>query len=1183
MISLHNIFSIAKYERKTLFRSWFFRIFSILSLLVLFGVNFGMVVEGGGSDSWAIRSIPSSIPYFNLLILNIAQAIIAVFLASDFLKRDKKLDTTEVIYMRSMTNGEYVLGKTLGNMQVFLLLNVLVVILALIFNMLAQNTAIDWQSYVFYLLTISIPTLVFIMGLSFLLMSVIRNQAITFVLILGYIGITLFLLQAKFYYLFDYMAYNIPMLNSEIAGFGNLDVILNHRGIYLFLGTGFIFFTIYLLKRLPQSESMTVISLILGVAFIGIGGYMAFNHVTKFKSVDKLRAEVVALNNEYVKEQVPSILSNSINLEHKGESISVTSKIALINENDVPLKKLIFTLNNGLKIASLKYNGSEKAFERHQHLIVISDNISLNPDQEATLEIDYSGKINEALCYLDVDEKTMQEKYGKFVVNVDKRYAFINPDYVLLTPESNWYVRAGVTYSSNDVRWAHNQFVNYDLKVKTEPGLQALSQGKINKTAEGQFEFSNEHPLTQLSVAIGNYKQVKTEKDGIEYGVWYIDGHDFFSAEFQDMKDTIPGLLKEYLGDFERTYNLDYTFSRLSLVEVPAQFKTYERIWTSRQESIQPEQVLIPEKGYLMSQADFEGMKKRFSRSGGNRGGGGFGGGGFGGGSGGEISPEEMQIRIFGSFLRTFTQEESNDFRGGGTSAMTATTSFNITTAANPYFIFPLIYNFQNNIKSDRWPIMNRIFEAYLKSQTTDMRSVFMRDMSGTGLSEDEMANIALQDHSFEEILADVDKKDIIDNVIKLKGDVLFSKIQYVAGEEEFSNFLNDLLRDYRFKNITFEEFDQRLKEEFGTELTPIMDNWFLEKRLPGFLFSPVTAVLVKSGDMMETMIKLKTTNFADVEGLVKLTFRMGSSGGGGGRGGFGGFGGFGGSDDMINKLIYLEPHQTKDVSFLLGGEPRMIMINTMTSQNVPSVLDENFRDIEEDAKAVPFEGEVVSDIAVNVTNPGEIIVDNEDPGFEFTHSSSENLLEKWLLDKDKDDARYEAMNSIRPPTGWTAVTNADFYGSYILSAYYIKSGDGSQVAKWHVPIKNKGLYDVYYHVYVARNMMRGRGGGSSGGRSGGGGPGGGGGGGSFGGGGGPGGGGGFGGWDSRSSAEGKYNFTIVSDQGEVKQALIVDEREQGWVMLGSYNFSSDTALVELSNKSELPTVFADAVKFVKQ
>ena len=91
MISIHNILSIAKYERKTLLRSWFFKIFTILSLLVLFGMNFGLVIEGGDREgiSWAVHAVPSAIPYFNLLILNLAQAIIAVFLASDFLNAIK--------------------------------------------------------------------------------------------------------------------------------------------------------------------------------------------------------------------------------------------------------------------------------------------------------------------------------------------------------------------------------------------------------------------------------------------------------------------------------------------------------------------------------------------------------------------------------------------------------------------------------------------------------------------------------------------------------------------------------------------------------------------------------------------------------------------------------------------------------------------------------------------------------------------------------------------------------------------------------------------------------------------------------------------------------------------------------------------------------------------------------------
>ncbi|HKI89805.1 MAG TPA: hypothetical protein VKA38_12320 [Draconibacterium sp.] len=1113
MISLHNILSIAKYERKTLLRSWFFRIFGILSLLVLFGMNFGMIIQGGGEAGWAIRSIPSAIPYFNILILNVAQAIIAVFLASDFLKRDKKLDTTEVIYMRSMTNGEYVIGKTWGNLQVFLVLNIVVVLLALIFNMLAQNTSISWTSYGIYLVAISVPTLIFIMGLSFLLMSVIRNQAITFVLILGYIGITLFLLQAKFYYIFDYMAYNIPMLSSDIVGFGNMNIILVHRGIYLFLGLGFIFLTIFLLKRLPQSESMTYFSLVFSIIFIGAGGYLAYNHIHHFKQVEQLRAEAIELNNKYVKEKTPSTISQSISLDHKGETIDVTSAMTVKNETNTDLKKLIFSLNDGLKISSLKLNGNEVPFQREHQLAIVSDNVNINPGEEAKVEFTYSGNIDESLCYLDIDEKTIQEKYGKFVINVDKRYAFITPNYVLLTPEANWYPKTGVTYSTDDVSWYQPQFINFDLKVKTNPGLKAISQGTVNETAAGEFSFKDVHPLTQISMAIGNYKQKKIEEKGIEYSIWYIDGHDYFAKAFPDIQDTIPNLINERFEDFERTYNLQYSFKRLALVEVPAQMKTYERIWTSRQEYVQPEQILIPEKGFMLREADFEGSKKRMER--------------WGDHGGGSMTPADMQQRVLGDFLRTFTEETQRNFQGGR-GGMT------VTTTASPYFIFPMLYNFQNNIQSDKWPITNRIFEAYLKNQVADLHAAFMSNMAG--VSEDEMANIALQDSTFEEILANPNEKKIIDNVIKLKGDVLFSMVEWKAGQKEFEAFLQKVLNDYKFKNITFEEFDHRIDQEFGIQLIPMMDEWFKAKSLPGFLFSTINAVKVKSGEMMRTMVSFKVTNFSEIEGLVKLSFRLG---GFGGRG----RGGPGGEQDMINKLIYLEPHQTKQVSYLLDADPRMVLINTMTSQNIPQLLTEGFRDIAEDPKAVPFEGEKVVDTPVQTTLPNEIIVDNEDPEFEVTSNRKESLLEKWILKEDEGGQKYTGMNYWRPPTHWTAITNSDFYGQYIRSGYYIKSGDGSQVAKWHVPIKKAGYYDVYYHLYKSRGFGRGR---------------------------------------DRGQEKGEYNFTIYTDDGPEQQALDISNADQGWNNLGSFHFSSDTALIELSDKSQLKMVFADAVKLVE-
>jgi hypothetical protein len=292
---------------------------------------------------------------------------------------------------------------------------------------------------------------------------------------------------------------------------------------------------------------------------------------------------------------------------------------------------------------------------------------------------------------------------------------------------------------------------------------------------------------------------------------------------------------------------------------------------------------------------------------------------------------------------------------------------------------------------------------------------------------------------------------------------------------------------------------------------------------------------------MMKTKVSLKTTNFSDTEGLIKVTFRLGGFGGGGpGRGP-----GMGGSEDMIDKLIYLEPHQTKEISYLLDAEPRMVMVNTMTSQNIPQVMSEGFREIEEDLKASAEEFERVSNTPVQTALPNESIVDNEDPEFEITSNKKESLLEKWILKDTDGGSKYSGMNNWRPPTTWTAITNTDFYGEYIRSGYYIKSGDGTEMAKWHVPVKKPGYYDVYYHLYKSRGFRRGPGGG-------------------------------------RSEENGEYNFTIYGDDGPEEQALEVQSADDGWNHLGAFYFSSDTALVELSNKSELRMIFADAVKIVE-
>lgn len=1061
-----------------------------------------------------MKAIPSVIPYANLLMLNVAQAIIAIFLASDFLKRDKKLDTTEVIYMRSMTNGEYVLGKTVGNLVVFLSLNVIILLIAAIFNLAVGDVAVSWISYLNYFLLISVPTLVFIMGLSFFTMSILRNQAITFIILLGYVALTLFYLQDKFYFVFDYMVFNIPMIFSDFVGFGDKTAILIHRGIYLCLGLGFIFLTISFLKRLPQAKHFKQFSVVMAALFFAVGIYLGYKHVDLVVKNNKLREEMLELNDSYAKFKMPIVSSYQVNLKHKPQSVEVNCKMQLEN-NRAEGQKLFFTLNPGLKIKQVLLNGQEADYTRNLHMIELKE--LLSPGETAKLDFTYSGNINEAACYLDVDEENLQRSNKEMMYNIGKRHSFITNNYVLLTRENNWYPVPGATYGNKNKQWFARQFSKFELNVHTRPDLTAISQGEMKTDSTGNFTFTNKHNLSQLSLIIGEYEKTTQDIDGLDFNLYIKKGHDYFSEFFEEAKDTIPAIISESLQDFERTLDMYYPFERFSLVEVPVQFYSYDHIYTGERESIQPEMILYQEKALSIRDADFNGRLKRIQK--------------WGHGEEKDLPPREQKIKILQTFLSSFTQSQGRpDFRrrGGNTQ---------ITEQTNPYYAFPMFYNHAYFVNSDRWPVTNRIFESYLKQASSDMKPGYLRYFQGT--SEDEQANIALLENSFADLLNDPDQLTIIDNVIQLKGEALFSIIKRKAGEDKFDDFMYDFLFNNKFNTATIEDFNREIKEEFNIDLLPYMEDWFKSTELPAYLVGPVDAVEVLDGDRLKTMVKFKITNAENVEGIVSIQFVLGGSGGGR-------FFGRGGSDmETVNKLVHLEPNETKRLSFLLDDKPRRATIRTLTSKNIPAELNIPLMKIEEDKKAIPYEGEQVDDIPVRVVEDNEIIVDNEDTGFKVVQTVETSLLQDLLLKEEEEKSKYVGFSTYRPPRNWKATTNTGFYGKFIRSAYYIRNGEGDKKAVWTIPVKEGGYYDVYAYVFKVENRRRGRHGGNE--------------------------------------VKGQYEYIIHHDDGDEIMSVDLKSAEEGWNHLGSYYFSPDSTKVELTNKSESRVIVADAIKIVKQ
>ena len=332
-MNLHNIHTIARYEVKLLQRGWLFRIFAILALLFITGVTLWYLTPllNGGDTQWPRRAIASQMPFFANMYYSIAQSIIVIFLAGSFLKRDKKLDTAEVIYVRPMSNADYIIGKTWGIVQVFLVLNVITLLITAFFHLTLTPSPFRVFPYLFYILTISLPSLLFVLGLSFVAMSLLKNQAVTFIIMLGVIGMVFFYVKDEMFGTFDFFGYYIPAAFSDVTGHADLKMFLLQRFIYLIAGIGLICYTIALVNRLPHKPWKLIIVNALGTLFILVGAGAGYLHVSHYRHQLQERNAFIETFNRYADAKHVHILRHDLEVTPKDGGLSGSSQLHIRN------------------------------------------------------------------------------------------------------------------------------------------------------------------------------------------------------------------------------------------------------------------------------------------------------------------------------------------------------------------------------------------------------------------------------------------------------------------------------------------------------------------------------------------------------------------------------------------------------------------------------------------------------------------------------------------------------------------------------------------------------------------------------------------------------------------------------------------------------------------------------------
>lgn len=173
------------------------------------------------------------------------------------------------------------------------------------------------------------------------------------------------------------------------------------RVCWLFVGIGFAGLAVLMFQRLPNRpvnrKRVMIVGvgcLVLGVLFGGVV-YMARENV---KNIRELYAETY---NKYQKFPKGNVVSNTLEVEQKGNVLSGKSTLLVKNQGDQELSEIILYLNPALVVSAIKEGETDVAFERENQVIRVAR--KLLPGEDVELTVVYSGGIDERVCYLDVD------------------------------------------------------------------------------------------------------------------------------------------------------------------------------------------------------------------------------------------------------------------------------------------------------------------------------------------------------------------------------------------------------------------------------------------------------------------------------------------------------------------------------------------------------------------------------------------------------------------------------------------------------------------------------------------------------------------------------------------------------------------------------------------------------------
>ena len=184
----------------------------------------------------------ASIPIRGVYFLNLFQSLIVIFIICDIERKRRKAETREVLSARPIGNRQSLLGEFLGILVPFLAVDIIFILVCVVIGIIIPDSPVNLWVNLFYLLTLVLPTLVFIIGLSLLVNKLFKQPFISWVTLTAFLYFACNYWVTPLYGILDFRGSLLPSSFSTLIGFVYLEDYLLQRFVFLFLGIGFLCF-----------------------------------------------------------------------------------------------------------------------------------------------------------------------------------------------------------------------------------------------------------------------------------------------------------------------------------------------------------------------------------------------------------------------------------------------------------------------------------------------------------------------------------------------------------------------------------------------------------------------------------------------------------------------------------------------------------------------------------------------------------------------------------------------------------------------------------------------------------------------------------------------------------------------------------------------------------------------------